>query len=127
MKEVFKYQERGWYDKIKKSEKPKLGDFWWLWVGEPQEEGYDVDSSKFPLSNLPKVIELVGFDGLRKVVGDDSSPGASKIASSQLTVVPSTTWNLHSTNQNFAQLETERLSIPPVLQNKELVAQCGKQ
>ena len=24
-------------------------------------EGYDVDSSKFPLSNLPKVIEPVGF------------------------------------------------------------------
>ena len=31
-------------------------------------------------------------------------------------------WNLHSTNQNFTQLETERLSIPPVLQNKGLVA-----
>ena len=57
----------------------------------------------------------------------DASPGASKIAGSQLTVVPSTTWNLHSTNQNFAQLETERLSISPVLQNKELIAQCGKQ
>ena len=26
MKEVFKDQERGWYDEIKKSEKPKLGD-----------------------------------------------------------------------------------------------------
>ena len=34
---------------------------WWLRVGEPQEEGYDVDSSKFPLNNLPKVIEPVGF------------------------------------------------------------------
>ena len=79
------------------------------------------------MNNLPKVIEPVGLDDLPKVVGDDSSPGARKIAGSQLTVVPSTTWNLHSTNQNFAQLETERLSIPPVLQNKELVAQCGKQ
>ena len=26
VKEVFKDQERGWYDEIKKSEKPKLGD-----------------------------------------------------------------------------------------------------
>ena len=26
VKEVFKYQERGWYDEIKKSENPKLGD-----------------------------------------------------------------------------------------------------
>ena len=31
------------------------------------------------------------------------------------------------TNQNFSQLETERLSFSPVLQNKELIAQCGKQ
>ena len=30
-------------------------DYWWLWVGEPQEEGYDVDSSKFPLNNLPNL------------------------------------------------------------------------
>ena len=28
---------------------------WWLRVGEPQEEGYDVDSSSFPLNNLPNV------------------------------------------------------------------------
>ena len=28
---------------------------WWLRVGEPQEEGYDIDSSSFPLNNLPKV------------------------------------------------------------------------
>ena len=28
---------------------------WWLWVGEPQEEGYDVDNTSFPLNNLPKV------------------------------------------------------------------------
>ena len=55
---------------------------WWLRVGEPQEEGYDVDSSKFSLEFLPKVIEPVGLGDLRKVVGDDSSPGASKIASS---------------------------------------------
>ena len=100
---------------------------WWLRVGEPQEEGYDVDSSKFPLNNLPKVIEPVGFDDLRKVVDDDSSPGARK------ELLPGWRWCLQQrgicieTNQNFAQLETERLSISPVLQNKELIAQCGKQ
>ena len=71
------------------------------------------------MNNLPKVIEPVGLDDLRKVVVGDSSPGAREVL---LTGVPSTTWNLHSTNQNFAQLETERLLIPPVLQNKELVA-----
>ena len=77
------------------------------------------------MNNLPKVIEPVGLDDLRKVVGDDSSPGARKIAS-QLTVVPSTTWNLHSTNQNFAQLETERLSIPPVLQKQRISSTVWK-
>ena len=80
----------------------------------------------FSLEFLPKVIEPVGLGDLRKVVGDDSSPGASKIASSQLTVVPSTTWNLHSTNQNFAQLETERLSIPPVLQKQRISSTVWK-
>ena len=78
------------------------------------------------MNNLPKVIEPVGLDDLRKVVGDDSSPGARKIAGSQLTVVPSTTWNLHSTNQNFAQLETERLSIPPVLQKQRISSTVWK-
>ena len=30
------------------------------------------------MNNLPKVIEPVGLDDLRKVVGDDFSPGARK-------------------------------------------------
>ena len=39
-----------------------------LFGGEPQEEGYDVDSSKFPLNNLPKVIEPVGLGWHQKSV-----------------------------------------------------------
>ena len=35
---------------------------WWLWVGEPQEEGYDVDSSKCLYSIL---MEEANFKGIR--------------------------------------------------------------
>ena len=61
----------------------------------------------------------------RKVVGDDSSPGARKC----LCLVDGGAFN----NVESAQKQTrtlpnsksERLSISPVLQNKELIAQCG--
>ena len=55
----------------------------WLRVGEPQEEGYDVDSSKFPLNNLPKVIEPVGLDDLRKVVVDVGGASPNNVESTQ--------------------------------------------
>ena len=84
---------------------------WWLRVGEPQEEGYDVDSRSFPLRNLPKVINPVGLD--------DLSEGC-------WCWLPLALGSLHQrgictdTNQNFAQHETERLSISPVLQKQRV-------
>ena len=84
---------------------------WWLRVGEPQEEGYDVDSRSFPLNNLPKVINPVGLD--------DLSEGC-------WCWLPLALGSLHQrgictdTNQNFAQHETERLSISPVLQKQRV-------
>ena len=46
---------------------------WWLRVGEPQEEGYDVDSSKFLLNNLAKVIKPVGFGWRQKSAVDSAA------------------------------------------------------
>jgi len=78
---------------------------------EPQEEGYDVDNRSFPLNNLPKVINPVGLD--------DLSEGC-------WCWLPLALGSLHQrgictdTNQNFAQHETERLSISPVLQKQRV-------
>ena len=61
---------------------------WWLRVGEPQEEGYDVDSSKFPLSNLPKVIEPVGFGWRQKSAVDGDAFNNVEPAQKQTRTLP---------------------------------------
>ena len=87
-------------------------------------EGYDVDSSKFSLEYLHKVIEPVGLGDLWKVVVDDSSPGAREVL---LMVVPSTTWNLHRNKPELCPTRNKEVVNLSGLAEQRVKAMCGKQ